>query len=153
MPPCGAREGAKLAESPWYEDGLRFACRRCGGCCVGAGAVRVTDGEIVALARRVGLPEDAFRAIYTRRLRGGAVSLREKRSTECVFFDRARGCAVYPDRPQQCQTWPFWRSVVHSRECWAEECPGMDSGPLHRVQCIESATRSDGTSGVVPGPR
>jgi hypothetical protein len=116
--------------------------------------VRVTDGEIVALARRVGLPEVEFRAIHTRRLRGGDVSLREKRSKECVFFDRAQGCAVYPDRPQQCQKWPFWRSVVHSRERWAEEaeeCPGMGSGPLHRAQCIESATRSDGTSGVVPG--
>jgi len=122
---------------------------------VGAGAVRVTDGEIVALARRVELPEDAFRAIYTRRLRSGDVSLREKRGKECVFFDRARGCAVYPDRPQQCRTWPFWRSVVHSRERWleeAEECPGMGSGPLHRAQCIESATRGDGTSGVVPQP-
>jgi Fe-S-cluster containining protein len=113
--------------------------------------VRVRDGEIVALARRVGLPEVAFRAIYTRRLRGGEVSLREKRSKQCVFFDGARGCAVYPDRPRQCRTWPFWRSVVHSRERWAEEaeeCPGMGSGPLHQAEWIERATGSDGTSGL-----
>jgi hypothetical protein len=113
--------------------------------------VRVRDDEIVALARRLRLPQVVFRAIYTRRLRGGELSLREKRNKDCVFFDAARGCAVYPDRPQQCRTWPFWRSVVHSRERWveeAEECPGMGTGPLHRAEWIECATRADGTSGA-----
>ena len=32
---------------PWYREGLRFECIRCGGCCTGfPGTVRVTNEEI-----------------------------------------------------------------------------------------------------------
>jgi Fe-S-cluster containining protein len=117
------------------------------------GTVRVTDEEIDGLARRLGLRDFEFRAMYTRTLRRGDVSLRETRDRECVFFDRALGCRVYEDRPRQCRTWPFWRSVVHSSERWCEEaehCPGMNSGPLHAAQRIELTLRGDGTSGDAP---
>jgi Fe-S-cluster containining protein len=70
-----------------------------------------------------------------------------------VFHRGSRGCAVYPDRPRQCRTWPFWRAVTHSPERWAEEaqgCPGMDRGPLHPAGWIEAQGRGDGTSGRVP---
>jgi Fe-S-cluster containining protein len=142
------------ASSPWYRDGLRFACTRCGACCIGAGAVRVSDAEIAALARRLALPEPEFRALYTRPLRRGEVSLRD-RAGACTFYDRARGCTVYEDRPRQCRSWPFWRAVIHSPERWAEEaeaCPGMDRGALHPAAWIERESRDDGTSGALPPP-
>lgn len=129
---------------PWYREGLRFACTRCGNCCRGAGTVRVSDAEIAALARRLGLPDAEFRAIYTRRLRGGEVSLRERANRDCVFYEpREPGCRVYADRPRQCRSWPFWASVLHSPERWQEEaadCPGMNRGRLHTAEEIE-ATR------------
>ncbi len=136
----------------WYAEGLRFACTRCGNCCRGAGTVRVSDEEIAALARRVGLRDHEFRAAYTRPLRGGELSLRETRERDCIFYDAGAGCRVYEDRPRQCRTWPFWRAVVHSPERWAEEakqCPGMDRGPLHDAAMIERTSRSDGTSGQI----
>ncbi len=136
----------------WYAEGLRFACTRCGNCCRGAGTVRVSDEEIEALARRVGLRDHEFRAAYTRPLRGGELSLRETRERDCIFYDAGAGCRVYEDRPRQCRTWPFWRAVVHSPERWAEEakqCPGMDRGPLHDAAMIERTSRSDGTSGQI----
>ena len=135
---------------PWYRDGLRFACTRCGNCCRGAGAVRVSDEEIERLARRLALEPHEFRSAYTRKLRGGERSLREKRNRDCVFYDAARGCTVYGDRPRQCRTWPFWRAVVHSEERWQEEardCPGMDHGPVHGAREIAASLRNDGTSG------
>jgi hypothetical protein len=139
----------------WYEGGLRFACTRCGNCCTGAGVVRVSETEIAALANRLGLEESEFRALYTRRLRGGDVALREKNDRDCVFYDRARaGCRVYQDRPRQCRSWPFWRGVAHSRERWQEEarsCPGMGQGPLHAADRIEAQLCDDGTSGALPG--
>ncbi len=105
--------------APWYRDGLRFTCTRCGNCCTGdPGTVRVTDDEIDALAALLGIDRDEFRGLYTRELRGGEVSLVEKRSNDCVFWDRKAGCRVYAARPRQCRAWPFWRAVVHSSETW-----------------------------------
>lgn len=134
----------------WYEDGLRFACTRCGNCCRGRGTVRVSDAEIAALARRLGLAEQEFRALCTRVLRGGEISLRERANHDCVFWERERGCTVYKDRPRQCRTWPFWSAVVHSPERWAEEardCPGMNRGPRHGAREILALAADDGTLG------
>jgi len=137
--------------SPWYKDGLRFECQRSGKCCTGdPGTVRLTTTEIRALANRLGLKREAFEAIYTRRLRGGAISLRERPTHDCVFYDAALGCEVYLQRPRQCRTWPFWRALLHSREEWekaARICPGIGRGPLHDVNTIRRIAAEDGTSG------
>ena len=142
----------RLSAEPWYRDGLRFACTRCGNCCGGApGSVRVSDAEIEALALRTSLRPEEFRAVYTRRLRGGDVSLRERSDGTCILYSAERGCTVYPDRPRQCRTWPFWRSVLRSPERWAEEaqdCPGIGRGPLHDAVQIELALADDGTAGT-----
>ena len=113
--------------------------------------MRVSETEIAALARRSGLADAEFRAAYTRALRRGAVSLRERRDGSCVFYDRRLGCTVYEDRPRQCRTWPFWGAVVHSRERWDEEargCPGMGRGALQAAEAIAETAADDGTSGA-----
>src|SRR5437762_2532036 len=52
---------------PWYRDGLRFRCTRCGHCCTGApGYVWVTPEELQALADFLGQPPDEVRALYAR---------------------------------------------------------------------------------------
>ena len=134
----------------WYPDGLQFTCTRCGRCCTGdPGTVRVTDDEIEALASLLDLERDEFRAHYTRTLRGGEVSLVEKRNNDCVFWDRSAGCRVYAERPRQCRTWPFWRAVVHSPETWADEarsCPGMNQGLRRDAASVSAIAAEDGTS-------
>jgi uncharacterized protein len=129
---------------PWYRDGLRFECTRCGNCCTGApGYVWVTPAEVEALAEHVGVPIDEFRAVYTRRALG-KVTLRERANGDCVFWDRSAGCTVYPARPAQCRTWPFWESVTESRTTWdrtAGGCPGMDHGPLISAEEITRRVR------------
>jgi Fe-S-cluster containining protein len=110
----------------------------------------VDEEEIAALAATLGLDEAEFRERYTRRLRGGDISLIERDNYDCVFYDRNRGCTVYEQRPRQCRTWPFWRSLVLSPETWAEgaeSCPGLNSGPLHTIEEIAEMVREDGTSG------
>ena len=92
---------------------------------------------------------DEFRRLYTRHLRGGAVSLVEKRNNDCVFWDRSAGCKVYAARPRQCRTWPFWRAVVHTPETWKDEarsCPGMNQGQSHDAASITATAGNDGTS-------
>jgi hypothetical protein len=140
-----------VGSGTWYEEGLHFECTRCGNCCGGGpGTILVTDDEIGALATHLGISDAELRAGYTRRLRNGDISLIESDDYDCIFFDRRSGCRVYRERPRQCHTWPFWRSVVFSRETWQEagdECPGIGSGPRHDPVDILEIARNDGTSG------
>jgi Fe-S-cluster containining protein len=118
---------------PWYEGGLRFRCTRCGNCCTGApGFVWVDDEEIVAIAGHCGQPVEEILGLYTRPARGQR-SLRERANGDCVFYDRRAGCTIYPARPRQCRTWPFWNSNLASPEAWkrtCEVCPGAGQGEL-----------------------
>lgn len=118
---------------PWYRDGLRFACTQCGKCCTGEpGYVWVTADEVAALAAFRGEPVGEFVALYTRRARGGR-TLKEKGNGDCVFYDREKGCTVYPVRPPQCRTWPFWESNVETPADWERTkavCPGSGRGEL-----------------------
>lgn len=137
----------------WFEGGLRFACTRCGNCCTGHGTVRVDEDEERNIAAHLGMATHDFRARYLHRIPDGSRTLIEKENTDCVFFERGAGCTVYPVRPRQCRTWPFWRGNVATRKHWssaAEGCPGMNQGPLHEADAIEKTAAEDGTSGIVP---
>lgn len=135
--------------NPWYKDGLRFECTRCGNCCGGGpGLVKVTDAEILRLAQRLGVTQDEFRERFTRLFRKDIVILTEKENYECVFYDQAVGCTVYEDRPTQCRTWPFWEITVLSPRTWSETsatCPGINQGILHDAEFIRATSEKDGT--------
>jgi hypothetical protein len=118
---------------PWYAEGLRFTCTMCGHCCTGQpGFVWVEDDEIQAIADHRGETSDETRTLWTRKGYRG-LTLREKANGDCVFYDRQQGCTIYPVRPRQCRTWPFWDSNVRSPETWqrtCEVCPGSGQGEL-----------------------
>jgi Fe-S-cluster containining protein len=124
---------------PWYQDGLRFRCTRCGKCCTGApGYVWINEAELIAIAEHRGETVEQTAALYTRQV-GRRVSLREKANGDCVFYDAAEGCTIYPARPRQCRTWPFWESNVVTPEAWektCEICPGSGQGELISVEEI-----------------
>lgn len=139
---------------PWYRDGLAFACTRCGNCCTGApGTVRVSEAEAEALARFLGLDPADFHEHCTRLLPDGTTSLIERANHDCLFWSASEGCTVYPVRPRQCRTWPFWRANLASPAHWqaaARGCPGIGRGERHGASAITSLARDDGTSGLVP---
>lgn len=120
-------------DRPWFADGLRFSCTRCGGCCTGApGFVWVNEEEEHAIAGLLGEDHARFVAFYTRRLPRGR-SLREQANGDCVFWDADKGCTIYAVRPRQCRTWPFWESNVETPARWDDTCavcPGAGSGEL-----------------------
>lgn len=127
------------SEQPWYAGGLRFTCSQCGDCCTGApGFVWVTDDELAAIAKYLGRPAAEVRDLYSRSARGKR-TLRERDNGDCVFLDAKRGCTIYPVRPPQCRTWPFWDSNVETPEEWqktCEVCPGSGQGELIPVEEI-----------------
>lgn len=124
---------------PWYHDGLRFGCTRCGNCCTGEpGYVWVNDAEVEAIADFRGERHDEVVALYTKVAARGR-SLREKGNGDCIFYAAGRGCTIYPVRPRQCRTWPFWDSNLKSKEAWQRtqrSCPGAGKGELIGVDEI-----------------
>ena len=140
---------------PWYAGGLTFTCSQCGNCCTGGpGFVWISRQEIVRLAEFLRLTPPQVVERYCRRV-DGKFSLKESRNSrgeyDCVFLkeekverpargsggnDAAvtltrRGCTIYPVRPLQCRTWPFWDSNLMSRAAWdraAQRCHGMNHG-------------------------
>lgn len=126
---------------PWYHDGLRFRCTQCGNCCSGGpGVVWVTEDEVRAIAEFRQQSIGAMRIHHTR-LVGGRETLREYANGDCVFLDgNTRRCSIYPVRPAQCRTWPFWNSNLESPEDWAKAqsgCPGMGQGELVQLETIK----------------
>ncbi|MSR32000.1 MAG: YkgJ family cysteine cluster protein [Gemmataceae bacterium] len=120
-------------EEPWYEEGLRFGCTRCGHCCTGEpGHVWVSEDEMQAIADFTGEPVSEFRFLRVRQS-DGKNTLREKANGDCIYYEKGQGCVIYPVRPVQCQTWPFWKSRASTAERWEETmrmCPGAGKGDL-----------------------
>lgn len=121
--------------APWYKDGLRFQCTECGKCCTGPpGFVWVTVEEMEAIAEHLGITLAQFKKSYVRQ-RSNRYALVEKRAHDnpCIFLE-GKKCKIYPVRPKQCQTFPWWKENLHSEESWkiaAEDCEGInDQAPL-----------------------
>ena len=128
------------ATRPWYREGLRFECQPdCGACCINHGNyayVYLEDEEVEGLADSLDLKRDEFLARYTS-LDDGLVILRMDEPA-CPFLDGLR-CGVYPVRPTQCRTFPFWHENLRSRHRWSrlgEFCPGIDRGEVHPLRII-----------------
>ena len=122
----------------WWDDGLLFSCIGCGRCCRGEpGAIYLARGEEERLAAHFSqTPEEFRRRNVTGRW--GRPSLREKKGGACVLHDPETGkCRAYGIRPLQCSLFPFWPSLLSSREEWekaAAGCPGMNSGKFHPAE-------------------
>ncbi len=139
---------ASREKEPWFKNGLRFECTRCGQCCGGTpGYVWVTEEEIAALARRFDLAAGDFRRRYTRRIGRRGVSLTETEDYDCIFLGGDGGCSVYEDRPRQCRTYPFWGRALASPATWdteARECPGIHQGQSWSLVKIRVFADRDG---------
>jgi uncharacterized protein len=148
-------------EDPWYADGLSFTCTQCGNCCTGGpGYVWISDIEIDRLAEFLKLTREETLELHCRKI-GGKYSLNEHCTPadlyDCTFLKEVkttskssdgqtithtkRTCTIYPVRPLQCRTWPFWEGNLASKQIWdsaSKRCPGMDTGRKYSKQQIEA---------------
>ena len=115
----------------FFDRGIRFQCQRCGQCCTGSpGTIFVTRSEARAIARYRDTDPVTFenQCLYPYK---SAFSIKEHRDGRCLFFNS--DCTIYPMRPNQCRTFPFWFSNLRSKRSWqkiAAACPGIGQGPL-----------------------
>jgi len=113
----------------FFDQGLFFECRRCGTCCTGApGTVYVGPLEVPTVARYLELPASVFTATYLYPYKD-SFSIREDARGNCLFFKN--GCTIYPVRPLQCRSFPFWFSNLRSEKSWEHvrrQCPGIGKG-------------------------
>ncbi len=92
------------------------------------------------MARHLNLTLDDFGKKYLRRI-GDRYALLERSVTHDCIFLQGKQCTIYPVRPAQCQTFPFWPGVLHSPDSWKEtarHCEGIhDEAPLISFEEIE----------------
>jgi len=133
-----------LTDSKWYADGLKFTCTQCGNCCSGdPGYVWATKEEIRRISAFLGRNDGWLESEHLRRV-GGRYCLTEKKDGDCIFLRRENGksmCGIYPVRPLQCRTWPFWPENLATQKSWqraATKCPGMNNGQPYNFVQIET---------------
>lgn len=127
---------------PWYAEGLRFSCTACGNCCKNHGEyayVYLMEPEVRAIAAHLGLDVETFRARDCTVEEGWTVLATA--DPACRFLTEEGKCAIYPVRPVQCRTWPFWEHTLE-RRVWEGEvraiCPGAGHGTLHSAREVEA---------------
>ena len=131
-----------IVQEPWYKDGLKFQCTECGKCCSGfPGAVWITDEEIKAIAGYLNMDTIHFMQNYVRSTDGKLSLIElEKRNYECIFLKQNK-CSIYPVRPKQCRTFPWWPKNLKSEEDWKEAalyCEGIQQhAPIVPFATIE----------------
>ena len=145
----------------WYAGGLRFTCTQCGNCCTGPpGYVWFSRREALAIAGHLNIDLETFLRRHAHTV-NGRWTLNERRTEhgyDCVFLQRDEHgralCGIYPVRPGQCRTWPFWPENLASARRWrqvARNCPGVARGiegegrlyPLEQVRIIRDSTPGD----------
>ena len=141
--------GAPPTDGPWYEKGLPFSCTACGNCCKSNGEyshVYLREEEVAAIAEYLALDPVLFLREQLV-VEDGWISLQPD-LPECQFLDGEGRCGIYPVRPVQCRTWPFWE-INLDESTWRGEvnkiCPGSrnsDPAKLHPAAKVEAITKA-----------
>lgn len=137
-----------IMEKPeFWRKGLRFECTSCGHCCRHEpGYVFLSDNDLKHLAGFFTISVEKFSQEYCRTVDvvlAKRLSLTETQDNDCIFWNQ--GCTVYPARPLQCRSYPFWPAILSDSASWereAEQCPGIGSGSMHPEQEIETAMKA-----------
>lgn len=115
---------------------IRFTCQPgCTKCCEVTGYVYLTEEDILAAAKYVGLRPAEFESRYVYRTRHTRRLRKPGNGSQCHFLG-ASGCGIHPVKPVQCRLFPFWPELVGQRKAWAATakwCPGIGVGKLIQI--------------------
>jgi Fe-S-cluster containining protein len=118
--------------------------------------VFLDDDEAEGIRAHLGLSRGWFRRHYLKRLPEGDVVASWQSDGRCVFLDARGECSIYPVRPLQCRTYPFWPEIVRRQRDWQREsrrCEGINRGAAMSVTRVrELLGRGLDRSGQVSRP-
>jgi uncharacterized protein len=139
------------------------------------GYVWASEDEIADIAAHLGIAEAEMYRRYVRKVDRRFTIIERPDNHDCVFLGyldgnggcassnagtgatggagssaggcaaAGRGCLVYPVRPTQCRTWPFWHTNLTDPDAWAHagtRCRGINCGPLVPLDEIERRRRA-----------
>ncbi len=125
------------SRSYFFDNGIRFECQKCGACCTGSpGSIYVDKSELSSIAKFLKIPVSDFKEIYLYPFKN-SYSIREHSDGRCFFYED--GCKIYPVRPGQCSSYPFWFTNLRSEKNWqnvSNECIGIGKGTIHSKKKI-----------------
>ena len=130
-------------------DSFAFSCTRCGNCCRGPGSVYFSKQEFGAVVEYLDLnraAEKKLRASLIQHEENGYLVHNTPKA--CRFLDEKNGCSIYPVRPMQCRTFPFWASFFETPEdldYLKAECPGVRSGRGTKYTLLQTIRRISAT--------
>jgi Fe-S-cluster containining protein len=108
------------------------ACDGCGGhCCTGeSGYIWVKYHEIEAISEFLELSVEDFAIMYLKRVKHRHTLIERYRKEQsdyaCIFFDdKINRCSIYPVRPLQCRSFPFWEQFKSDEDEVRRECPAI----------------------------
>lgn len=104
--------------------------------------VELSPAEPEAIRRFLGLSARWFRRRYLTRDGSDGLGIRLGADGRCPFLGPDMRCTIYPVRPVQCRTYPWWPELVERRGDWQAEsrrCEGMNRGAVVPVVRIERA--------------
>jgi Fe-S-cluster containining protein len=134
--------GTNGGQEPFYARGLQFECLNCGRCCTGfPGYVYLSERDIARASEFLRIGGDEFVKRHTRVVtvfHERRLALTERKNFDCIFWKD--GCTIYPARPYQCATFPFWKRHLVSRREWEKTtstCRGIDRGRVYSRSEIE----------------
>lgn len=135
---------------PWYVGGLHFECLQCGRCCSGPGQgyIWVTRPEIELIADFLKTTPTELRRKFLRRVALRTTIIEHHLTRDCIFLQSSAGqkkCTIYPVRPSQCRSWPFWPSNLTGPAAWnkaAQKCPGINRGRLYSLEEIKQIRKN-----------
>ncbi len=132
-----------IGRTPWWHAGVRFACQGSGRCCTSRGEygfVYLTLDDRRQMAKFLGLSTSHFTRRYCVK-KSGIYHLRDEsaEARDCRFL-KNHSCSIYPARPMQCRTWPFWPENMGAK-AWqknlVEFCPGVGKGRTYSREEIQ----------------
>jgi len=130
---------------------IRFKCTQCSHCCYGGkyAYVRANEHEINKIIDFLGVDSETFKADCLSKLVDHGYGIRMKLSPlakalnkkgHCILLNKQGHCSVYPVRPMQCRTYPFWPEILKDEEKWNAEinrCEGIHQGNEVPIEHIE----------------
>ena len=131
---------------PFSHSKLRFECSQCGLCCCGGDDyyVAINQADMKRLCDYLDISLKWLKQRYVAHLGHALYTIRMNQKGCCVFLQSDNSCNIYPVRPVQCRTYPFWPELLDSRKSWnleSRRCEGINRGNIVPLKTVKSALK------------